>query len=608
MTVISPRRQLANSCSRMAKILFPISIPLIFLLIPAGCCYSCSMPAPEAEKTPLSSQGLQDESQITTSESPDSELAAALTAEATALFTQSLFQEAEEKFLSALEADPGHILALTGLSNLLTFAPERWQESLEYAELAHSLAPKDATVLSHLTWALLSAYRFKDAYRTAAAATAANPESALVQIAHADVAFNFFEYELALSYILKALEIDPFNARAYISYSFILQALHDWPAAKEAAAFAIVLEPDFHLWKPILGHRIFSNDGDPEAALDVAAPALQAFPNHPYVLSLVVYIASELNEWDKALEGCRQLVSLNSPETPYPDGYICLTNISISMEDYGAAESYQDQAEEVAWNDRLDISFNRVRLLEKAEECEQIRVVARKWLDDLPYAWPAQSWLGSSYMCSGNYEEAIHIREEIVRQSPTSVPDAYALALSYASNGMLPEAFKTLRNIEHFAQEDPIYYQAQYHLNLIGGDLETAIANAQKGVELRPCCAGPLEELAVAHFFNEDMTSAKEAAENAFAKGSTSANVTAILGFSYFIDGDIEAAEQMLLTSLDKDPEVYLAGYALFRLYLVTTRCEKGELYLNWLVEQETEEERKVALGSDLEECYQRWL
>ena len=211
-------------------------------------------------------------------------------------------------------------------------------------------------------------------------------------------------------------------------------------------------------------------------------------------------------------------------------------------------------------------------------------------------------------MCSGNYEEAIHIREQIVRQSPTSVPDTYALALSYASNGMLPEAFETLRNIEHFAQDDPIYYQAQYQLNLIGGDLETAIANAQKGVELRPCCAGPLEELAVAHFFNEDMTSAKEAAENAFAKGSTAANVTAILGFSYFIEGDIEAAEQILLTSLDRDPEVYMAGYTLFRLYLGTNLCEKGELYLNWLVGQETEEERKVTLGNDLEECYQRRL
>ena len=135
--------------------------------------------------------------------------------------------------------------------------------------------------------------------------------------------------------------------------------------------------------------------------------------------------------------------------------------------------------------------------------------------------------------------------------------------------------------------------------------METAIANAQKGVELRPCCAGPLEELAVAHFFNEDMTFAKEAAENAFAKGSSSANVTAILGFSYFMEGDFEAAEQMLVTSLDKDPEVYLAGYTLFRLYLGTNRCEKGELYLNWLVEQETEGEWKVALGKDLEECYQ---
>ena len=36
MTVISPRRQLTNSCSGVAKILIPIAIPLIFLLIPAG--------------------------------------------------------------------------------------------------------------------------------------------------------------------------------------------------------------------------------------------------------------------------------------------------------------------------------------------------------------------------------------------------------------------------------------------------------------------------------------------------------------------------------------------------------------------------------------------
>ena len=291
---------------------------------------------------------MQNESQVTTSESLDIELASVLTAEATALFKQSLFLEAEEKFLDALEADPDHIPALTGISKLLTYAPERWQGALKYADLAYTLARDDATVLAHLTWALLSPHLFGDADWTAEAAIAANPESALAQMAQASVATSKYEYELALSHITKALELDPLNARAYISYSHILDALHDWPAAKEAAVQAIELEPDFHLWKPVLGYLVFYNDGEPEAALEIAAPAIRALPNHPAVISIVVDIAAELNEWDKALEGCRQLVSLDSPQTPYPDGYDCLTKILIRMEDFEAAERYQDKTEEVA--------------------------------------------------------------------------------------------------------------------------------------------------------------------------------------------------------------------------------------------------------------------
>lgn len=119
MTVISPPRQLVSSFFGIARILFPVAIPLILLLIPAGCCYSCAIPPPGTEKMLLSSPWAQNESQVTpAAESPDSELAAAFTAEATALFRGSLFLEAEEKFLNALEIEPSHISALTGLSKL----------------------------------------------------------------------------------------------------------------------------------------------------------------------------------------------------------------------------------------------------------------------------------------------------------------------------------------------------------------------------------------------------------------------------------------------------------------------------------------------------------
>ena len=212
---LNPHR-FANSCTGKTRILFLIATLFIFLFILAGCT-GFIVPPPESEESPSSSSVVQNESQVTASEYPDNELGAALTAEATALFKQSLFLEAEEEFLNVLEAGPNHIPALTGISTPYRFSPERWQEALKYAELAYNLAPEDASVLAHLTWALQSAHRYEDADRAAAAAMTANPECALAQMAQASVASSLYEYELALSHIRKALELDPLNARAYIS-------------------------------------------------------------------------------------------------------------------------------------------------------------------------------------------------------------------------------------------------------------------------------------------------------------------------------------------------------------------------------------------------------
>ena len=43
----------------------------------------------------------------------------------------------------------------------------------------------------------------------------------------------------------------------------------------------------------------------------------------------------------------------------------------MHMEDYEAAARYQDQAEEVAWDDCFDILSNQILLLTRARECEQ---------------------------------------------------------------------------------------------------------------------------------------------------------------------------------------------------------------------------------------------
>ena len=100
---------------------------------------------------------------------------------------------------------------------------------------------------------------------------------------------------------MKDLDIDPLNARAYIVYSYVLVALHEWPTAEETVAFAIELEPESHLRKPIQVTLGYYDNGDKGAAQEFRAPAIQALPNHPAVISLLLNLALQRNEWDRAL-------------------------------------------------------------------------------------------------------------------------------------------------------------------------------------------------------------------------------------------------------------------------------------------------------------------
>ena len=107
--------------------------------------------------------------------------------------------------------------------------------------------------------------------------------------------------------------------------------------------------------------------------------------------------------------------------------------------------------------------------------------------------------LGIGFMCSDDYDEAIHLREKLVEKWPTSVENVSLLAEAYAAKGMHSEAPSTLEAIASFASEDPRYCYWQYLTSFYRGDWEAAVEFAQKGVELRPCCSAPLESLASAH-------------------------------------------------------------------------------------------------------------
>ena len=536
----------------------------------------------------------------------DPERAAAKTREGTDLFQTSDFERAEAAFREALLADPDHVPALTGLSDLFSYQPQMWNQSLELAERARELAGDDPKVLAHLVWSQQMAHRFDDAKESGARAVEVAPDHFLARAAYADILLSMYETEQALHHAERAVDLNPDSPIGWIVLGAVLENMHDWAAAEEAVNKAVELDPDFLLWTIVQSRLDFDLRGDPELAAELAAEVMDSMPDHAYVLGLTVDLAIERNDWATAMDSCQQLAALNSPTTRYPDGYSCLASVALLQEDAEQAAKHQAQAEEVAWKDRLDISLVRMRLLNDAEKCQESRALAQKWLDTRPYSISATRMMGVGFLCSDDYEQAIEHLQRAVDKMPWSVGDARLLAIAHARNDQASQANSALERVRNIAFEDPLYYQGLYEINFILGDLEAAIENAQRWSVFRPLSTDALESIAYAQIYNGDVEAALRSAQAAYDMGATTSTTFGILGYVNLLYGNLEAAEDFLLKAVERDGDMYLAQYSLTQLYQYSDRCEDSEPHVEWLINKADEPDEVVQIKEQLQSCFDR--
>ena len=536
----------------------------------------------------------------------DPDRAAAKTREGIELFRTSDFERAEAAFREALLADPDHVPALTGLSDLFSYHPQMWNQSLELAERARALAGDDPKVLAHLVWSQQMAHRFDDAKASGARAVEVAPDSFLANAAYADILLSMYETEQARHYAEQAVALNPDNPIGWVVLGAVLETMHDWAGAEEAINKAVALDPDFLLWTIVQSRLDFDLRGDPELAAELAAEVMETMPDHAYVLGLKVDLAIERNDWETAVEACRQLADLNSPTTRYPDGYTCLASVALLQEDSEQAAEHQTRAEEIAWKDRLDVSLVRMRLLNDAEKCQESRALAQKWLDTRPYSISATRMMGVGFLCSDDYEQAIEHLQRAVAKIPWSVADARLLAIAHARNDQKSEANSALEQVRSIAFEDPLYYQGLYEINFILGDLEAAIENAQRWSVFRPLSTDALESIAYAQIYNGDVEAALRSAQAAYDMGSTTSTTFGILGYVNLLYGEMEMAEDFLLKAVERDGDMYLAQYSLTQLYQYSDRCEDSEPHVEWLIGKADEPDEVVQIKAQLQSCFDR--
>ncbi len=537
---------------------------------------------------------------------PDRDLAESLSATGKSLFGTSDLTGAEAAYIDAIAADPSYLPAHLGLTDVYLYQSQYWQQALQAAENATSLAPEDSTALAYLAWAKQGAHHFDEAKALGLRAVELDDENATAHTALADILVSMYEVARAYEHAQTAVRLDPESAAGWATLGSIAFQMHDWDKAGEAYEQAVELEPDFFAWHIISARHEFNVFGDIYAARSIAKRAIELVEDHASTLFFEADMAAEEGDWETSEAKCMQTITLDQPHTPFPDAYSCMALMLLQQERNAETAAYQALAEERATVHRRDVTLIRMRLLNDQDLCSESRALAEDWLEARPYSISAMRMVGVSYLCERDFTTAATYFRKTLDALPQSVSDARLLAIAYARDGKALEARSALNEVRAISIDDPLYYQALYETHLMLGELEEAVAAAQRWDVLRPESLDARESLAFVQLYEGNIEAAQSIALDALERGARTSTVLAVLGETYTRMGEFEKAQPLLEEAIQLNSDHNVARQALALLFLAQVRCQEAEPHLNWLMDEADDDEDREELAVVLERCEER--
>ena len=533
-------------------------------------------------------------------------MAESLSAKGKSLFGTSDLIGAEAAYIDAIAADPSYLPAHLGLTDVYLYQSQYWQQALQAAENATSLAPEDSTALAYLAWAKQGAHHFDEAKALGLRAVESDDENATAHTALADILVSMYEVARAYEHAQTAVRLDPESAAGWATLGSIAFQMHDWDKAGEAYEQAVELEPDFFAWHIISARHEFNVFGDIYAARSIAKRAIELVEDHASTLFFEADMAAEEGDWETSEAKCMQTITLDQPHTPFPDAYSCMALMLLQQERNAETAAYQALAEERATVHRRDVTLIRIRLLNDQDLCSESRALAEDWLEARPYSISAMRMVGVSYLCERDFTTAATYFRKTLDALPQSVSDARLLAIAYARDGKALEARSALNEVRAISIDDPLYYQALYETHLMLGELEEAVAAAQRWDVLRPESLDARESLAFVQLYEGNIEAAQSIALDALERGARTSTVLAVLGETYTRMGEFEKAQPLLEEAIQLNSDHNVARQALALLFLAQVRCQEAEPHLNWLMDEADDDEDKEELAVVLERCEER--
>ncbi len=537
---------------------------------------------------------------------PDRNLAESLSAKGKSLFGTSDLIGAEAAYIDAIAADPSYLPAHLGLTDVYLYQSQYWQQALQSAQNATALAPEDSTALAYLAWAKQGAHHFDEAKALGLRAVDLDGGNPTAHTALADILVSMYEVDRAYDHAETAVRLDPESAAGWATLGAIAFQMHDWDKAGEAYERALELEPDFFAWHVINARHEFNVFGDIYAARSIAKRAIELVADHASTLFFEADMAAEEGDWETSEAKCMQTIALDQPHTPFPDAYSCMALMLLQQERNAETAAYQALAEERATVHRRDVTLIRMRLLNDQDLCTESRALAEDWLEARPYSISAMRMVGVSYLCERDFTTAATYFRKTLDALPQSVSDARLLAIAYARDGKALEARAALNEVRAISIDDPLYYQALYETHLMLGELEEAVAAAQRWDVLRPESLDARESLAFVQLYEGNVEAAQSIAQDALERGARTSTVLAVLGETYTRMGEFDKAQPLLEEAIQLNSDHIVARQALALLFLAQVRCQEAEPHLNWLIDEADDDEEKEQLAVVLERCEKR--
>ena len=259
--------------------------------------------------------------------------------EATALYQQTKFSEAQTIYQHILTIEPDHFDALR-LLGLLFAQIKKYTQAVETLTKALKVNPNHARSCSNLGIALKGLEQFDDALASFDKALSLNPDFADAYINRGNVLKNLKRFDEALASFDKALSLKPDYAEAYYNRGNILLELNRLDEALASFDKAIKFKPDYP--------DAFNNRGVAFKKLKRFDEALASYdqaivlnPNQASVFNNLGNTLQELKFLDKALNNYDKAIAIKSD---YAEAHFNRGNALQELDRYDEAVASYDQA------------------------------------------------------------------------------------------------------------------------------------------------------------------------------------------------------------------------------------------------------------------------